>query len=394
MESVDAASLLAIFGFATVAAMLSAFLGRWTVVPVVVLEILFGILIGPQVLGLATADPTISLLATGGLGMLFFFAGYEIDFEAIKGAPLRLGVLAWLISLLIAYTTGAALAWAGVIVSSLYTGTALATTALGTLLPILTDAGETKTRFGDLLLAAGAVGEFGPIILVTLLFSATSPARQAGILGLFVLVASIAAIVAIRSTNASWTLFERSLETSGQGALRVVVLLIIALVAVAQQLGLELLLGGFVAGIITRLSLKGREVEDFESKLIAVGYGFFIPFFFVVSGIRFDLDSLISSSSGMLKLPLFYVMLFAVRGIPALLLYRGELPAFRDRAAFGFYTATQLPLVVAITSVATETHHMRSSTASALVGAAILSTATFPLVALALRRKAQIPAAA
>ena len=299
MKGVDVASLLTIFAFATLAAMLSALVGRWFVLPIVVLEILFGILIGPQVLSLATIDPTIELLATGGLGMLFFFAGYEIDFQAIKGSPLKLGAIAWLVSLVIAYTSGALLAWAGVIVSGLYTGTAMATTALGTLLPILNDADETKSRFGNLILAAGAVGEFGPILLTTILFSTTSAADQAGILGLFVIIAVAAALIATRSTQHTWPLLERSLKSSGQGAIRVVVLLIIALVGLAHELGLELLLGGFVAGIITRMSLEGREVEEFESKLVAIGYGFFIPFFFVASGIRFDLDSLTSSSSGL-----------------------------------------------------------------------------------------------
>ncbi len=392
MKGVDVASLLTIFAFATLAAMLSALVGRWFVLPIVVLEILFGILIGPQVLSLATIDPTIELLATGGLGMLFFFAGYEIDFQAIKGSPLKLGAIAWLVSLVIAYTSGALLAWAGVIVSGLYTGTAMATTALGTLLPILNDAGETKSRFGNLILAAGAVGEFGPILLTTILFSTTSATDQAGILGLFVIIAVAAALIATRSTRASWPILERSLKSSGQGAVRVVVLLIIALVGLAHELGLELLLGGFVAGIITRMSLKGREVEEFESKIVAIGYGFFIPFFFVVSGIRFDLDSLISSSSGLLKLPLFYVLMIVVRGAPALFFYRGQLPELKDRFAFGLFTATQLPLVVAITTIATETNHMRSSTASALVGAAILTTATFPLAALALRKPEPITA--
>jgi Kef-type K+ transport system membrane component KefB len=162
--------------------------------------------------------------------------------------------------------------------------------------------------------------------------------------------------------------------------------LMFGLLTVAATLGLDVLLGGFVAGIITRMALRGREVEALESKLTAVGYGFLIPFFFVTSGIKFDLDSLLSSAGALLEVPLFLALFLVVRGIPALLLYRSVLAA-RERVALALFSATQLPLVVAITTIATEQGHMRSSTAAALVGAAILSTLIFPFVGLALRRR-------
>ena len=159
--------------------------------------------------------------------------------------------------------------------------------------------------------------------------------------------------------------------------------LIFALVALASELGLDLLLGGFVAGVITRIALKGRDVRIFESKLTAVGYGFFIPFFFITSGLKFDLDALTSSPENALKVLLFLALFLVVRGTPALLLYRDM--DLRDRTALAFFSATQLPLVVAITTIAVEQDHMRSSTAASLVGAAILSTMLFPLTALKLR---------
>jgi len=186
-------------------------------------------------------------------------------------------------------------------------------------------------------------------------------------------------------------MLERSLDTSSQLAIRAVVVTIFALVALASTLGLELLLGGFAAGVIVRLALKAREVEAFESKLTAVGYGFLIPFFFVVSGIEFDLGALLDDPVRLLELPLFLALFFVVRGVPALLLYGREFER-RDRLALGFFSATQLPLVVAITTIAVEQGHMRSSTAASLVGAAVLSTTIFPLVALRLRRDS--PAAA
>src|SRR5215208_2311980 len=367
VAGVDETSALVIVGAAAVAGVFVLAVSPKLTIPVVVVELLLGIVIGPQGFDLAQLDPTTSLLGDLGLGMLFFFAGYEIDFDRIKGRPLELAAVGWGISLLLAYGIGGALAGAGIILSFLYTGSAMATTAIGTLIPILSDAGEMRTRFGTYLLGAGAVGEFGPILL------------------LFVALAVITGILAVRSAWRGWPLVEKTFETSSQLAVRLAVVLVFALVALAAQLGLDLLLGGFVAGIITRVALRGREVSVFESKLKAVGYGLLIPFFFITSGMAFDLDALTSSVTALLKVPMFVGLFLVVRGVPALLLYRGELN-LRDRLALAVYSATELPLVVAITTLAIEAGHMESSTAAGLVGAAILSTLIFPLLGARIRR--------
>jgi Kef-type K+ transport system membrane component KefB len=163
--------------------------------------------------------------------------------------------------------------------------------------------------------------------------------------------------------------------------------LVFGLVLLAGQLGLDILLGGFVAGMITRLALQGHELRVFDSKLTAVGFGFFVPFFFVTSGITFNLDAL-ASAEAIAKLFMFFSLFLVVRGVPALLLYRGVL-GMRDRAALAFYSATELPLVVAITTIATKTGHMKTSTAAGLVGAAMLSTLVYPFVGRALRSGAR-----
>jgi Kef-type K+ transport system membrane component KefB len=383
---VDETSFLVITVVAAVAALTVAVLPRHVAPPVVVLELLLGILVGPEVLDLAQNDGFTTFFSNLGLGMLFFFAGYEIDFERIRGRPLMLAGLGWLLSLALAYGIGGVLAAAGIVLSLLYTGSAMATTAIGTLIPVLRDAGEMPTKFGTYLLAAGAAGEFGPILLVTLILSGQNPLHEALILLAFIVLAVVVAVISVRSVGRGWQLVEETLETSSQAAIRVLVVLVFGLVALAGELGLDILLGGFAAGIITRLAVRGREVEVLESKLAAVGFGFLIPFFFVTSGIDFDLDSLLSSAGALLKVPLFLALFLIVRGAPALLLYRGVLAA-RERVALAFFSATELPLVVAITTIAVEQGHMRSSTAAALVGAAILSTLIYPFVALALRRR-------
>jgi Kef-type K+ transport system membrane component KefB len=382
---VDTGSFFAVVVVAAIAAVIVALVPRPWAPPVVVLELMLGIIIGPHVLHLAHDDGFTEFFSNLGLGMLFFFAGYEIDFERIKGTPLELGGLGWLLSVGLAFGIGGILAGAGVIVSFLYTGAAMSTTAIGTLIPILRDNGELKTRFGTYLLAAGGAGEFGPILLVTLFFSTETALHESAILIAFVVLAIAVALLSVRIAGRSWDALEGTFEASSQLAVRVTVVLVFGLVLLASKLGLDVLLGGFVAGLITRTALKGHELAIFESKLTAVGFGFFVPFFFVTSGIAFNLGAL-GSAAAIAKLTLFFVLFLVVRGTPALLLYRRALDA-RDRLSLAFYSATALPLVVAITTIAVEDGHMRSSTAAGLVGAAMLSTLVFPFVGLALRKR-------
>ena len=384
MIDVDTASFFTIVVVAAVAALTVAVVPKRYAPPVVVVELMLGIVVGPHVLHLAHSDSFIEFFSNLGLGMLFFFAGYEIDFDRIKGVPVKLGAWGWVISVALAYGIGGALAAAGVVVSFLYTGSAMATTAIGTLIPILRDNGELKTRFGTYLLAAGGIGEFGPILLVTLVLSTDSALHESLILLAFIALALVLAIGSMRWAWRGWPMLEKTFEASSQLAVRLTVVLVFGLVFLASKLGLDLLLGGFVAGMIVRLALQGHELQIFESKLTAVGFGFFVPFFFVVSGITFDLAAL-GSVGAIAKLVMFFVLFLIVRGAPALLLYRGVLSA-RDRAALAFYSATELPLVVAITTLARETDHMHASTQAGLVGAAMLSTLVFPFVGLALRR--------
>ena len=386
MIHVDAASFFLIVLSAAVAAVVVAVLPARIAPPVVVLELVLGIMIGPHGFSLAATDEFSHFFSNLGLGMLFYFAGYEINFERIRGAPLRLGALGWVLSVALAFAIGGVLYAAGIIDSFVYTGAAMATTAIGTLIPIMRDSGELRTRFGTYLMGAGAAGEFGPILLVTLFLSTDHPLQEAAILVAFVALAVGVAILSMDLMWKGWPALERSFEASSQLAVRITVVLVFGLVGLAGQLGLDVLLGGFVAGMITRAALKGHELAVFESKLTAVGFGFFVPFFFVVSGMNFDLEAL-GSATAMLKLVMFFGLFLVVRGTPALLLYRRAMSS-RERVALAFYSATELPLVVAITTLAVHAGHMRASTAAGLVGAAILSTLIYPFVALNLQKQA------
>jgi Kef-type K+ transport system membrane component KefB len=363
------------------------------IVPIAVVELLLGAAIGPHGTGVSKLDPTLDLLSTLGLGFLFFFAGHEIDFAEIRGTPLRLGLIGWVASAAIAYSFAGLLAAAGIVISGLLTGSAMSTTAIGTVLPVLRDTGQLRGRFGPSMLAAGAVGELGPVLIVTLLLTAESnTASQALLLAAFVVLAILAAVVSTGAVGRAWGFLGRSLNTSGQLPVRLTVVLVFGLVVLASSLGLDLILGAFAAGIIVRRVLRGHSARHFESKIEAVGFGFLIPFFFIRSGMTLDLGALGSSIGAVLKVPLFLAGFLLVRGLPAMVLYRHELD-FRDRVGLALFSATELPLVVAITSIGVEQGEMRASTAVALVSAAVLSVMIFPTLAIAVRNRGgkQVP---
>ncbi len=383
-NSISPETFLAIMAAAAFAGTLASLAGRaGLVVPVVVIELLAGIVLGPHVAGF-TVSSAVLLFKNLGLALLFFFAGYELDLRRIAGRPLRLGVLGWGVSLLLAYAAVGVLHWAGIAVSVLYTGSALATTAIGTLIPVLSDTGELSTPFGTYLLAAGACAEFGPILLLTLVLSTQSSLHNALILLAFVAAAAVAGVCAIASRRRTLRWLERTLEASSQLAVRWVLVLTFGLALLAYRLGLDLLLGGFATGVIVREMLRARALPGFESKLSGIAFGVFVPFFFVVSGMSLDITAF-ASATGILRTILFLLLMLVVRGTPALILYRHDLKA-RSRGALALLSSTQLPLVLAITALATAGGRMSPSIAADLVGAALLSTLIFPLLGLRLRR--------
>lgn len=386
MIKVDQNGFLVIVAASAIAGLAVAYAGKRAFAPVVVLEILFGIIIGPQVTGWVRPDGFINFFAELGLGLLFFFVGYEIDFDRIRGASLRLAALGWVMSLALAYAAGGLLMGLGVVLSFLYVGSAMSTTALGTLLPILSDEGDLRTRFGTLLMGAGSVGEFGPIVLATVVLSTTAPLTGALLLAGFAAIGLVVGGAAVLGSRRGLDRLRQAMEKSSQAAVRATMLLVFGLVTLATQLTIDALLGGFMAGIIVRQLLVDRDSETLESKLRAISFGLFIPFFFVVTGVGFDLDSLTGSVGAMLKLPLFLGLFLIVRGVPALLLYARKL-GLKDRFALAFYSSTQLPLVVAITTIGVASGRMRPSTSAALVGAGMVSVMVFPVIASRLRAK-------
>lgn len=380
------ASLVVIFAAAVAAPFVSELLKRFSVPPVL-FEILLGIVVGPQLLGWAEADDFVTGISTFGLAFLMFFAGYEVDMARVRGAPIRLAALGWVISLALGLLVIIPFVLEGLVVSDLLVGLALTTTAIGTLLPMMNDQGITHTRFGSYLLAAGSVGEFAPIVAITLLFSGDQPFHEGVLLVAFVLAAIGVAVLATRPQPPGLLeIMRRHLYTSSQLPVRIALALLAVMIWLAFELGLDTLLGAFVAGMILRLLLSRNRVEQLESKLAAVGYGVFIPVFFVVTGITFDLDALLDSPSALARVPVFLVLFLVVRGLPVFFVSRGVLDPL-ERRALALLTSTALPLVVVITTIGLETGRMHVENATALVSAAMLSVLVYPLLGFALARR-------
>ncbi|MGR0219348.1 cation:proton antiporter [Agromyces sp. ZXT2-6] len=382
---VDLSTLVLIPAIAAVAPLATRAVGRWVAIPLVVFEILLGLLLGPAVLDWVQEDAFIALFADFGLAMLFYLAGREIDFQAIRGAPIMRAGAGWAVSMALALGL-AFLIEPGA--GAVFVAVALASTALGALLPILRDAGLLRTRFGVSILAVGAVGEFAPLLAITLFLSGQTPLHATVVLLGFAVVTGVLMFSAFRGDGARLhRAIEASLHTSGQFVVRLVMFVLLSLVALSIFLGIDMLLGAFAAGVLGKLLLQGaseREAEVTEAKIEAVGFGLLVPVFFINTGITFDLQALVSDARTLLLLPLFTVLLLFTRGIPAALLApRGS--TARERVSTGFFAATGLPIIVAVTALGVDAGALDSGMAAALVGAGLLSMLLYPLIALTVR---------
>ena len=383
MSYSTAVSVFAIAVAVAFAPLCSEALRRWRI-PSVLFELVFGILIGPEVLGWATPDPFVSGLSTLGICFLFFMAGYEIDFAKLSGHPLNRGITGWLVSLGLGLGVGVVLLLSGYVISSLLIGLSLTTTAIGTLLPMLRDRGMLESPFGKFLVAAGSAGEFGPVLAVTVLLGATSPGAELLLLVLFVVLTLGVAYVASRPKPPRVVeTMQRHLGTSSQLPVRIVLLLITGLVRIAATLSLEVLLGAFAAGLIVRIAFDAEQAEAMQPRLESIGFGFLIPVFFVVSGMNFHSHALFHSAATLERVPIFLGLFLVVRGLPALIVYARVL-TFRQRSALAVLQSTALPLLVVISDIGLATHRMLPINATALVGAGMLSVLVFPLVGFAI----------
>ena len=360
--------------------------------PSVVLEIVAGILIGPAVLGWVHVDAPVQVLSAVGLAILLFLAGLEIEFTKLRGQVLRLAAIGFAVSLAIGLAVGLAFHAAGTVKSPLFLAIVLCSTSLGVLVPILKDSGETTSQFGQLVIAACSIADFGAVILLSLFFSreAKSTTSQVLLLGGLIVVSVLVGLTirGIEHSGRIRTVLRMLQDTTAQIRVRGAFVLMIGLVALATNLGLEVILGAFIAGAILTLIDRDEMMThpEFRLKLEAVGFGVFIPIFFVTSGVTYDLDAL-SGASTLARIPLFLLALVAVRGLPALV-YRGALSRSKVLVA-GIMQSTSLPFIVAATAIGRDIGVITAANQAALIAAGLVSVLVFPALGLALLKREQ-----
>ncbi len=387
MEMVDLVNLVAVTVAMAIGAAIPALTPRLPL-PGVVVEIVLGVIIGPQVLGLVHPHVTLDFLANFGLGMLFLMAGFEVDPAILKGRPLRNASWGWALTLLIAFGTAGALASVGLANNWLFTGLAVTTTTIGALLPMLRDAGLLSPPYGPMVMAAGILGEAGPVVVLSLLLARGRAPVEAAIMVAFAAAATAAIVLASRVKTRLFTaVVERTMQTSGQLPARLAVCSLILLVVLSDYLNIDIALGAFVAGALVRASIERRHDEALAARFAGLGSAFAIPIFFITSGVRLDVVSLFSDPLTLIMVPVYALLMLAARGLPALLLYRFDLSS-RQRVALALHSATQLPLVVAITGIAVKNGQMPGGQGAALVGAGILTMLLFPALAQSVLRQA------
>ena len=352
---------------------------RRIVLPTVVIEIVLGIVIGPQALGVATVNPYLTFLANFGLVFLFFFAGLEVIEKRVPRAAVVRGTAGWGISIALGGLAGLALHAFGVDAEWWLLAVALATTALGTLVPILADAGILPTPLGIAVLGTGVAGEFWPIVVISVFLTGVyGAAAEVILLVVFGGVVAAAAAVALRARPPRvLQVLRETINTTGQAAVRISVFVVAALVSLAVDVGFDFVLGAFAAGLVVGLALGSPEGEVVRVRLEGIGFGFLIPIYFVVTGMNFDLDSLLTAS-GLALAGVFLVFLLVVRGASALLWARDL--GRRRALALAFFGATGLPLIVAIVGIGDGRGAVSPSVGASLIGAGMISVLAFPLI--------------
>ncbi|MGY6276412.1 cation:proton antiporter [Methylomonas sp. MgM2] len=350
--------------------------------PVVVMEILLGMAIGPQILNLASDAGLISMLGELGLCFLLFMVGIEIDLEQFRGKLLTLALGGWVLSFVIAMAGTLFFYAIGLIhVPPVLAAVAVSTTALGIVAPILRDSTNIDADFGALLLSAAAMGEFGPLLIISFALIPThSTVWHTLFMLAFVGISFLVVDMAIRVRSSPWmNLIAETMRSSGQLPARICIAVQALLVALASKFGINVVIGAFAAGLVVNLCTEGEASADLRHSLNAIGYGFLIPFFFISAGMRFDIGALWSTPLVPVQIVILLLLLVLVRGAP-IVLY-GKLLTAEQRLPFALYSATGLPLIVIVSEIGVSSGLMSPDKGAVLVSAGMISVVLFPALA-------------
>ena len=359
-------------------------------IPETVFLLFIGAALGPSALGILNIDETISFLSELGVAFLVLLAGYEIEPRNLAGSQGRHALCTWLVSFGIALGL-VFVAGIGLVnqLEGLAVAIALTSTALGTLMPILKERGLMGTRLGNTIISFGTWGELGPVLAMALLLSSRSALASAVIMLVLLLLCVGVGMLGKRFRSCSGRIFDFIVEgsqTTSQTYVRLTVLLLVSMVAFSAIFDLDIVLGAFAAGFVLR-AIVPEENETLELKLNGMAHGFFIPLFFIVSGVKIDLGAVVAQP---LMLVGFIALLMFVRFLPILVDLRicpeSRDMAWGDRVSVALYCTTALPIIVAVTSLAVGAGAMQEQTASVLVCSGAVTVLIMPLLAMVAQR--------
>lgn len=357
-------------------------------VPDVVWLLAFGVIIGPYMLGFAEQTEAVEFLRELGMGFLFLLAGLEVSTSDMRAKQGKQAALTWIICAVFAIGAGLLLTDFDIRVA-IVIAIASTSTALGTLLPILKDSGIMKTPLGRAAMTHGAYGELLPIAAMSLLLSAFAPWQASVVLIIFAIIAVLVVAIPVRFIRKVPLLGKAVVSASNttmQTTLRVTVFILVTLMLLTAIFELDIALGAFSAGILLNVVFKTfapEQGEEITHKIEIVGFSFLIPIFFVTSGMAINLGQVLSEWQLLLG---FVALIAIVRGMGVFLRERlgnthSGIESTREQVALGLYSATGLPIIVAVTQIAASSGIIDQVTAATMVTGGAVTVLIFPLIA-------------
>ncbi|MGH3694892.1 MAG: cation:proton antiporter [Pseudonocardiaceae bacterium] len=360
-------------------------------VPDAVVMILIGIVVGNSGLGWIRLDGGVELLSSLGLTYLLFVAGLEVRISMLRGPTLATGLWAFGFSAAIAAGLSLAMHAVGLIVNVGVIVAILLTTSLGIVVVVLKDAGVLNTPLGQLTLLGGLLGDFTSVALISVIAPSDGASLGRTLISLVIFCAAgvVLALVLLRisAVNALRQALCQRVGGATQLGVRLAILTMVGFAALGQVLGLEAILGSFIAGVAaSAISDRAQGTGTTRRKIEVIGFGLLVPIFFVTAGLRFDFAALASSTADLVLVPVLLVAMVVTRALPTLLFSR--MLTNRELLASGLLLCTKLTFVVAVVQVADAAGQITPATASALITAAVITVVAFPTAtAWTLRRK-------
>ncbi|MCT3608624.1 potassium transporter [Lactobacillus acidophilus] len=379
---------LSLFLVVLLALVIPIFMARFQIstVPTAVAEIIVGIIMGSSGFNLIISTHDLTFLSNLGVTLLMFLSGMEIDFDILQRKdsskskshagktvnPIKIAVTAFGGIMVMAVVLAFALRAMGLFSEVMLAAIILMTVALGVVIATLKEKDILNRPIGQTVLLTAVLGEVIPLLLLTIYASING--GNAEQLWLIILL-FLAAIFLLRRFKQPYVWFANVTKATTQLDIRLAFFLIFALVTVAQTVGAENILGAFLAGMVMKLLEPSEATKD---KLTSIGYGFFIPIFFIMTGVGLNLRSLFGKPSSLMLLPVLVIFLLIAK-LPVVLTY---MRYFQKRNAFagGFLTATTITIVLPTLQVARKLHAITSTQSDAFILAAVIVCILSPIV--------------